>query len=120
MPEKIAIQPITLRDQKPTDIKESWLELNDNHISYHIEFYADEYKDENDESLGIENIYNKFDITVLKSFVAGVEKNFTLDKKWGVFIRIMGFTNDLKVYFRSEQKAQELYDKLYSWLTNNS
>lgn len=116
MVEKIEILPIPLRNQKPTDIKESWLLLNDSHLNYHIEFYADEQKDENDETLGWENVYNKFDITVMKSFVAGIEKHYSLDKKWGVFIRMMGFTNDIKIYFRSESKSQELFDKLNNWL----
>lgn len=114
--EKIAITPIQLKNQKPTDIKESFLELHDNHVYYHIEFYADEPKDDNDFDLGWENVYNKYDIIALKKSVAGLEKSFTKDKKWGIYIILFGFTNDLKVYFRSETAAQQFYDKIYNWL----
>jgi len=114
--EKLPITLIPLKNQKPTDIKESWLELSDNHLVYHVDFWADEPKDNNDHDLGWEPVYNKYDILVLKKNIAGLEKSFTADKKWGIYIIVSGFTNDVKCYSRSETSAQALYDKIFNWL----
>lgn len=116
MSEKIAIIPIHLKNQKPTDVKESFLELHDTYVHYHIEFFADEPKDENDVELGWDNVYSKYDIIAFKKNVAGLEKSFTKDKKWGVYIILFGFQHDIKFYYRSQEKAQEMYDKIFNWL----
>ena len=52
----------------------------------------------------------------MKKNIAGLEISLTKDKKWGVYIILNGFQNDLKVYSRSESVAQQLFDKLHNWL----
>ena len=116
MSEKIAIRPIELRNQKPTDIKDCYIELFDDHLHYKLELTADEPVINDDIDSGWESVYNKFDIIAYKKCISGIEKSFTKDKKWGVYIILTGFQNDLKVYSRSESVAQNIFDKIHNWL----
>jgi hypothetical protein len=113
---KIIVTPIALRNQKPTDIKECYVELKDNHLIYKTEFWADEPIIADDPESGWEQVFNSYEWTVMKRNVAGLEKSFTKDKKWGVYIAISGFEYDLKTYYRTQAAAQEFYDKIHQWL----
>lgn len=117
--ERITFTPITLRFQKPTEVKECFIELYENVLRYKIEFQADEWKDENDEQMGEESVYNYFDIYAFKKSVSGIEMSFTKDKKWGIFIRLNGFASDIRLYCRTKTTAQEIFDKINLWLFNN-
>jgi len=114
--EKISIKPIELRNQRPTDIKDCFIELFDDHLRYRVCFYADEPIINDDTESGWEQSYNDFDITAMKRSISGVEKSFTKDKKWGVYILVSGFSNDIKVYSKTQTVAQQLFDKIYNWL----
>lgn len=116
MGDKILIKPIELRNQKPTDIKDCYIELFPNYLKYKMDFDAEEPIINDDVASGWEPVYNNYDITVMKHKIAGVEKSFTKDKKWGVYIIISGFANDLKVYSKSQTTAQQLFDKIHDWL----
>lgn len=116
-PIKIPFTPIILRHQKPTEIKECFIVLHENRLHYHLEMTAHESKDEGDESLGInENVPNYFDIHCKKDDIAGVEMKLTLDLKWGVYFHPRGFVNDIRIYFKSKTKAEEMRDKILEWL----
>lgn len=113
---RITITPIALRNQKPTDIKDCYVELNDDHFIYKIEFWADEPVIADDPDSGWEQVFNSYEWVVMKRNVAGLEKSFTKDKKWAVYILVAGLANDLKTYYRSQTSAQEFYDKIQEWL----
>lgn len=115
---RLPVTPITLKYQKPTEIKDSFIELFDNYLYFKLEFFADEPIIDDDLESGWESVYNSFEWTVLKKNISGLEKSQTKDKKWKVLIVISGFANDLKVYFKSQTAAQELFDKLEDWLLN--
>lgn len=106
MSEKILLNPIRLKYQKPTDVKECFIELFKEHLYYKLELWADEPVIDDDEDSGWVNVYNKFDIVALKKNIAGIEKHYTKDEKWAVYIRVNGFANDLRVYYRTEAPAQ--------------
>lgn len=114
----ILVTPIPLKYQKPTEIKECFIELFDNYLHFKLEFFADEPIIDEDVESGWESVLNSFEWTVIKKNIAGLEKSQTKDKKWKVLIIISGFSNDLKVYFKSHTAAQELFDKLDDWLLN--
>jgi hypothetical protein len=114
--EKINIKPIKLESQKIKECTEFYLELRDNSIQYCIRFYADEPVDENDKTLGWETIFNCFKTVARKSNVAGIEKTYTKYKYWGIYIMVSGFANDMKLFFKRESEAQELFEKLNKWL----
>lgn len=116
MAEKITITPIVLRNQKPTDIKECYIELFSDHLYFKIEFHADEPIINDDPDSGWEPVFNSYEWMVMKRNIAGIEKSFTKDKKWAIYICINGFANDLKTYFRTQEPAQKLFDKLSQWL----
>jgi len=115
--DKINIQAIDLENQKVTDFTELSLEIRDNSLMYTARFYADEPKDENDKGLGWHNVYNSFKTIASKDKVAGIEKNWLAHaKKWVVYIFISGFENDMKMYFKRESEADEVFNKLHKWL----
>lgn len=115
--EKIDIPSLDLENQKITDFTELSLEIRENCIMYTARFYADEPKDENDKGLGWENVFNCFKLVASKQNIAGIEINW-LDhaKKWSVLILVNGFSNDIKLYFKREGEAQNVFDKLHKWL----
>lgn len=116
MGEKILIRPIELRNQRPTEINDCFIELFEDHLRWKVSFHADEPVIDNDVDSGWEQVYNDYDIIVMKEKISGVEKSFTKDKKWGVYIIVSGFANDVKVYSKSQTTAQQLFDKIHNWL----
>lgn len=117
MAEKIVITPIALLNQKPTDIKECFLELYDTYLRYKIEFYADEPKNLEDHDLGWNvGVYNYYDIIALKNKVSGLQKFYTENKKWAVYIIVEGFGGDIKIYHRTAEVAEKLLNQLKEWL----
>lgn len=114
--ERINIKAIQLENQKIKECTEFYLELRDDSIEYCARFYADEPKDENDKDLGWETMFTCFKTVARKSNVAGIEKTYTKYKYWGVYVMISGFANDMKMFFKRESEAQEVFDKLHKWL----
>jgi len=115
---KIKITPIELKNQKPTEIHECFIELSDRLI-YKMDFIADEWVDNEDHSLGKEVVKNKFAVTVRKEFIVGCEVSYSYSKVWYVMIIVSGNSADVKLYFRTELAAQELCNKITEWLFKN-
>jgi hypothetical protein len=115
--ERIDISPVSLEDQKITDQNEQFLEIRDTSICYCCRFYADEPINPDDKELGWKNVFNRFRTVASKDKIAGIELTYLPNaKKWGVFIMVTGFTNDMKVFFRKEDDANSVFDKLHNWL----
>jgi hypothetical protein len=115
--EKINIPKIDLENQKITDFVELSLEIRDNSVMYTARFYADEPKNTDDKELGWENVFNAFKLVATKQNIAGIEINWLNHaKKWSVLILVNGFSNDIKMYFKREGEAQNVFDKLHKWL----
>lgn len=116
MGERISIQLIDLKNQRPTNIEECYIELLEDHLRYKVIFWADEPIIYNDIESGWEPVLNDYDIVAMKEKISGVEKSYTKDKKWAVYIIITGFANDIKVYSKSKTTATILFDKIHNWL----
>lgn len=115
--DKIDIPAIDLENQKITDFTELSLVIRENSVMYTARFYADEPKDENDKELGWNNVFNSFKLVAAKQNIAGIEINWLNHaKKWSVLILVDGFNNDIKMYFKREGEAQNVFDKLHKWL----
>lgn len=120
MEQRMSIRPITLRCQRPTEIKEAFIELFPDHLLYRLDFVADEPNVEDDPESGWKvGVKRNYEIVARKENVAGVEKYLTDDGKWGIKISVDGFNNDLKMFFKTEEPAIRLFEKLYSWLYPN-
>jgi hypothetical protein len=117
LPDKINLQGINLENQKITDFTELSLEIRDSSVVYTARFYADEPIDTNDKELGWHNVFNSFKVVAARNNIAGIEKSWLNDaKKWAVYIFVNGFSIDLKMYFKREGEAQNVFDKLHKWL----
>ena len=116
---KIKITPIELKNQKPTEVGECFVELSDDRFVYKMDFIADEWVDNDDHSLGNEIVKNKFTATIRKEFIVGVEVGYSYSKVWFVLIVVNGYSQDVKIYFRTEGVAQDLSNKILEWLFKN-
>lgn len=115
--ERINIEPVNLEDQKITEVTELYLEIRDNSLFYSCRFYADEPVNEDDKELGWVNVFNRVKNVAFKERIAGLELQYIAkSKKWGVYILVVGFANDMRVFFKKESEANELFDKLHKWL----
>lgn len=115
--EKINIQSIDLENQKITESIELSIEIRDNSIVYTGKFFADEPKNVEDKDLGWENVFNSFRLTAAKIKIAGIEKSWLQNaKRWIVYIFVDGIAADIKVYFKRESEAEDLFEKLHKWL----
>lgn len=115
--EKINIKPVSLEDQKLTDVTELFIEIRDNSLYYSCRFYADEPKNPDDKELGWNNVFNRFRTIASKDKIAGIELNYLPNaRKWGVYIMVTGFTSDIKVFFKKESEANAVLEKLHAWL----
>jgi hypothetical protein len=107
MREKINITPIALSQQRPTEIKEGFVELDDNFLRYKIDFVAEELIISDDPLSGWKPyVQNHFDILAQKKFISGIEKSLTKDGKWAIYIIVSGFATDIKIYYKSQTSAQ--------------
>lgn len=115
--DKINIPRIDLENQKITDLTELSIEIRENSVCFIGRFYADEPIDANDKNLGWEQVFNCFKVVASKQNIAGIEKSWRHQaKKWGIFIFVNGFSNDITFYFKRESDAEEMFGKLHNWL----
>ena len=114
--EKIDIKPIQLENQKIKECTEFYLEIRDNSILYAARFFAEEPINEDDKELGWKSVFNCFKIVAEKENIAGIEKNYTKYKYWSVYVSVLGFATDIKMFFKLESEAVEIFDKLHKWL----
>jgi hypothetical protein len=113
-------KPVELPGQKPTNIRtsECFIELFDDCLHWKMDFDADEPIDDNDLTLGIESIRNSIDVWVDKFSISAIEKSFKDNKKWAVYIIVIGMATDIVTYYNSETSATILYDRLIKWKFN--
>lgn len=116
-PIKIPIQPIGLLNQKPTESSECYIELHEDHLEMKMVFVADEPNISNDHSSGYESVKNNFEIIVLRSQVAGIEKLFNQERNnWRVQIYINGLPEDIKIFTRTEPAALRYFTPIKNWI----
>lgn len=115
--QRINITPVKLSNQKPTEIKECFISIHDKFLHFRMEFFADEPVIEDDSLSGWKDgVYNFFNIIALKEKIAGIEQSYTKDSKWGVYILVTGFAQDIKAYFNKRSEAEELFTLVQKWL----
>lgn len=117
----ITIKAVSLSNQKITEDKGCELHLNEDHVKYIMKFQAEEPKDINDHDLGWETVPNDFEIIALKKNIAGIEKALILKpRRWEIAIIVAGFPNDLKLFFLKQEEAQDIFNKIQSYLVDGN
>lgn len=116
-PIRININPVDLEDQKITECSELYLEIKGHLLTYSCKFYADEPKDPEDKSLGWVNFFNRVYIVTTKDKISGMEKSFIpRTNHWGVYVLVPGFQEAIRVFFKKEKDADEVFTKIFNWL----
>lgn len=93
-----------------------FLELHQDRLRYLVEFNAEEPIIDEDISSGWQEVHNYYDVTAIKANVCGLEMTITKNGKWGVYIIVNGFANDLRIYFRTKEAAASAHKKIHEWL----
>lgn len=117
-PYKIKFTPCNMKAQFITEIFQDhcFLELYENHVVFSAAFLADEPVDVEEKSKGVKNLRTDFTCVAYKSRVSGIEKSLMADnKRWMVAIIVYGFSDDIKIYFKTEKEAQNLHETLYKY-----
>lgn len=114
---KIDIKMPWLLKQKPLEVKQSFVELTNTHIRYCVEFTAEEWINNEDEELGKKEEFNFIDVLALKKNIPGVEISNTINPpRYKIVVPVSGFGNDIIIYFKKRDEAQELKNIIDKWL----
>lgn len=116
---KIHFKLHRLKSQTPTDVTHSFIELFENHLIFNVRFYADEPIIDGDESSGVVNVFNCYEVHATKTKIAGLEKAWLSEVKlYVVHISVDGFTDTLRIHHKRESEADALVGVLNKWLYN--
>lgn len=114
---KIEISHPSLKVQKILLIRESYVELNDKYIRHVVDMDTEEPIDRSDLSLGWQFEKVQFIVTALKSQIVAIEKSWgTTNNKWMIVVFVNGLGGDIKLFFKTESKANETYTELFSYI----
>ncbi len=120
MVERIEIKQVDLEHQKNYDVKHSFIELYDDKFHFVIKFIAEERNPENPELGWVKGI-TAFDNFANKEHITGIEKWYVEKTKvWGIMLCVMGYSYDLKMYFKKESEAEIIFNKLVKWRWNRT
>lgn len=113
----IELKAISLSNQKILEDRGCFIELNDDHIKYVMKFLADEPVNADDKEQGWENIENDFVIIGLKRNISGCERILCRKPtRWRVMFMMVGFAEDIRVYFKKQAEADDFFAKVQTWL----
>lgn len=118
---RIDVEIPSLSKQKPTTIKNSYIELEETYLRYVMEFFAEEPLDEEDLMLGSKENFNLFEVIAFKHKISGLEMSNSTDltgefDRFRIIIPVDGFGQDLKLYFMKRKRCQEVHDIIKNWL----
>lgn len=122
---KLPFKVITLENQKVIETKEAYLELFDTHLVWVARFTSEEPVNPDDKMQGVEEVENDFEVTALKEWVTGCDKILVYSAKydgegkqyvWKILISIGGMNDDVRIYFRKQEAAQDFYNKITAWI----
>ena len=105
--QKITIEAINLKYQKPTEVKSYYFELHDEHLTCLIRFLADEPIVAEDESSGWEQSLTDSEYFVKRSAITGIDLYKVDDPDvYCVLISAVGIAQDCKTYFKTRKEAK--------------
>lgn len=120
---KIDIVIIDLTRQKPIEVKECSITLEENHFEYVAIFKADEFQSEvedeefeklkEDQTQWIESITD-FRYFGFRRDILGVERTY-LDNLKIHMVSLKTRDTNIKIYYKKLKEANEMYDKLKEW-----
>jgi len=112
---KIPIPELAL--QKPTEIREAYINLFEDQLLYRADFTADEPTSDDDLDLPWEEVLVNLEIRIFKKNIVGTEKSYRSGSKvWCVLIIVSGMNSDIRVYFKKEARALDFVATINKWL----
>lgn len=115
--EIVLIKPMDLYNQKMSKDGVLKLEFFEKYIIYSGDFFAEEPINRDDHELGWETVDNKFELIANRNDIVGFEKSWVhVYQHWTVYIFVNGMRDDIKMFFKKEQEANEVADKLIKYL----
>lgn len=114
--DKITFKPVALEAQKPTEVKDCYIELHENHIVFSYDFLAEEPTNEDDLALPWEVIRNECLKTVMKKDISGVEMLLS-QGFYKIFISVKSAEEDIKIFHKRKSEALAMYEKIKNFIT---
>lgn len=117
--DKIIISIHSLNKQKIIEDKGCSLCFYDTYLIYRLKFRASEPTDANDLELPWHDVDNDFEILILRKQIAGLEKIWEQGcRRWKIIISVDGVGDDVKLYFKKQLECENMYKKLFNYITN--
>lgn len=115
---RIDYKLIDLSKEKIKEHFHSYLDLQEDHLRFSIQYIADTWKDSDDESLGWdENELHSYEVVAKRQAITGVTKLYlTATKVYKISIMAKGFGNDIDLYFKRDSEATEIQEKIVNWM----
>jgi len=113
---RIDIDLTTLDNERPTEVIECYLLLEENHLNYKLEYYAD-IRDSEDEAMPFEkDVYHCLDEIIGKDAISGVYLSWRRKlEQWKILISATGLTDDIYMMFTDAVKAKSIFKKIKEW-----
>jgi len=117
---RIDIDVTTLENERPTEVIECYLLLEENHLNYKLEYYAD-IRDSEDNAMPFENdVYQYLDEVIGKNAISGVYLSWRRKlQQWKVLISADGLTDDIYMMFTDTVKAKKVFSAIKKWKYGN-
>lgn len=115
--EKILYEIQSLNKQKIQEDLGCYIEIYPKFIKYHLKFFAEEDKDDQDKELGAELVERNYTGIIFKERISILEKEWLqFNKLWVFVIQCYGVNTDPRFYFKKESDCQSLMDKIMKYV----
>lgn len=112
---RIQLKRIDLKSQKITEWRNGFIDLEEKHFRYFIDFTANEKK-EDALMPWKEGVINYYDIIADKNCISAFQIDYdNEDNLYTIGIISAAFGYDMKLFFKSKTKADEVYKQLIEW-----
>lgn len=115
---KIEIDLISLKNEKIISRKTSYLQLNNDHCIYEIDYESEILKDKDDSALGFTTGRVFYKAVFKKECISAVDTQFLHSGRISITLSVMGNKDDIDIFFpaKKEVEARLLHDTIIEWL----
>jgi hypothetical protein len=117
--QRVNIDSLSINKQKIIKDYETYLEFFEKYLKYRLNIKASELVDENDPALGWGEPYIiDYEIYFYRTLISKLSKEYKArEDKWLVTIESSGVNFIILIYYKKEEDAQKLLDKLLIYTT---
>jgi hypothetical protein len=117
LPYRRKIEPVDLKNYSIIEWRHANLILERKYFRYRLSYIMDEPKNEYDEDCEErKETDRRMDITIKRNRISSIQKYYIEDSDcWKVVIIPFGVSQDINVFFATEDEAKDLYNVLFEY-----